>query len=113
MADGAADDETHEFQFIRACPAASNIGVEATISLSQVSETCCIEHWSNGLSVPFLVVEMNKCPSLVGVDHKKVVVLLSFGDWKVPAVGDGVVELSSRVVSAGVDSKLKVSVRAW
>ena len=56
---------------------------------------------------------MNKCPSLVGVDHKKVVLLLSFGDWKVPAVGDGVVELSSRVVSAGVDSKLKVSVRAW
>ena len=56
---------------------------------------------------------MNKCPSLVGVDHKKVVVLLSFGDWKVPAVGDGVVDLSRRVVSAGVDSKLKVSVRAW
>ena len=55
---------------------------------------------------------MNKCPSLVGVDHKKVVLLLSFGDWKVPAVGDGVVDLSRRVVSAGVH-KLKVSVRAW
>ena len=63
-------------------------------------------------SVPLLVVEMNKRPSLVGVDNMKVV-LLSFGDGKVPAVGDGVVELSSRVVSAGVDSKLKVSVRAW
>ena len=57
-------------------------------------------------SVPLLVVEMNKRPSLVGVDNMKVV-LLSFGDGKVPAVGDGVVELSSRVVSAGVDSKLK------
>ena len=47
---------------------------------------------------------------MVGVDNMKVV-LLSFGDGKVPAVGDGVVDLSRRV-SAGVH-KLKVSVRAW
>ncbi|CAL4946297.1 unnamed protein product [Urochloa decumbens] len=46
------------------------------------------------------------------VNHKKVI-LLSFGDEKLPMIGDGVVELSRRVVSVEVNSKLKVSVKAW
>jgi len=44
--------------------------------------------------------------------NDKEIVLLSFGDEK-PAMVDGVIELSRRVVSVEAKSKLKVSVNAW
>ncbi|OEL22910.1 hypothetical protein BAE44_0016070 [Dichanthelium oligosanthes] len=91
--------------------------VEATISIRVIGGS-----WPDGFHGQFAACiasvghgcgdEVPVMGGTASVNHKKVV-LLSFGDGRVPVVGDGVIELSCRVVSASVGSKLKVSVEAW
>ncbi|RLN33775.1 hypothetical protein C2845_PM03G13680 [Panicum miliaceum] len=92
-----------------------NSSVEATIFVRVVDGS-----WPDGFHVQFAACMVSsdfddKVPAIAGstsVDDKKIV-LLSFGDEKVPAMVDGVIELSRRVVSVETTSKLKVSVNAW
>ncbi|KAF8716940.1 hypothetical protein HU200_026043 [Digitaria exilis] len=75
--------------------------VEATMYVRVVDGS-----WPDGFHGQFAV-----CRS-TSLNHNKIV-LLSFGDDKVPVSSDGVIELSRRVVSAEVNSRLIVSVKAW
>jgi hypothetical protein len=91
-----------------------NASVEATISVRVVDGS-----WPDGFHGQFVAClvgtwfdEVPASYSITSVDDKEIV-LLSFGDEKVPAVVDGVIELSRRVVSVETTSKLKVSVNAW
>jgi hypothetical protein len=92
-----------------------NASVEATISVRVVDGS-----WPDGFHGQFVAClvgthwfdEVPAFYSSTSVDDKEIV-LLSFGDEKVPAVVDGVIELSRRVVSVETTSKLKVSVNAW
>ncbi|CAN6199852.1 unnamed protein product [Urochloa humidicola] len=91
--------------------------VEATISVRIVDGS-----WPDGFHGQFSASTSRIChhdeeklyaiSGTTSVNDKKII-LLSFGDEKVPVTGDGVIELSRRVVSVGVNSKLKVSVKAW
>ncbi|CAO1942522.1 unnamed protein product [Urochloa humidicola] len=97
--------------------------VEATISVRVVNGT-----WPDGFHGQFSASMVSngvtssvdddcedEVPVIGGttsVNHKKVI-LLNFGDEKLPIIGDGVIKLSRRVVSVEVNSKLKVSIKAW
>ncbi|CAL5061566.1 unnamed protein product [Urochloa decumbens] len=85
--------------------------VEATISV-RVDDGS----WPDGFHRQFSACTNGEAvhPSsgTTSVNDKKII-LLSFGDEKVPVIGDGMIELSRRVVSVPVNMKLEVSVKAW
>jgi len=92
-----------------------NFSVEATISVRVVDGP-----WPDGFHGQFAACMVStdcedKVPAIGGSTsvNDKEIVLLSFGDERVPAMVDGMIELSRHVVSVEVKSKLKVSVNAW
>ncbi len=90
--------------------------VEATISVRVIRGS-----WPDGFHGQFAACttgarfrHLARGDKLAGIQHEKIVLLDSSGDQNVVTVsGDGMIELSRRVVSVEKVGKLKVFVRAW
>lgn len=90
--------------------------VEATISVRVIRGS-----WPDGFHGQFAACttgarfrHLARGDKLAGIQHEKIVLLDSSGDQNVVTVsGDGMIELSRRVVSVEKVGKLKVFVKAW